>query len=373
MARDQLEFIELENLLLDANNPRFGGQSTGIDQVDILDRIVDQFGIADLLSSIAVNGFIPAEPLVCIPSKPNKYKVVEGNRRLASCLILSNDPRARNHAEKSKKYRDVWRANGSKKVDPVPCQVFDPEVDKEELLSFLGVRHISASQPWDSYAKAAWIAEISESTNLSFQDIASMVGDKSNTVSRLLLGYYVTTQLISAGAYDPATSQKSGRGSQVNFPFSWIYTILGYSSVKAYLGLEDGAPRQNPLNKQSVARGGRLFKMMFGTPEHSPVISDSRELGSLASALGEPAQLVLLEDGVALETVLEEAREVDTRILTALRRASEALSKSLTIASGAANVPDNIGTLIEEADRAQKLARSVSRELRSIGLDDDQD
>ena len=200
-----------------------------------------------------------------------------------------------------------------------------------------------------------------------------MVGDKSNTVSRLLLGYYVTTQLISAGAYDPATSQKSGRGSQVNFPFSWIYTILGYSSVKAYLGLEDGAPRQNPLNKQSVARGGRLFKMMFGTPEHSPVISDSRELGSLASALGEPAQLVLLEDGVALETVLEEAREVDTRILTALRRASEALSKSLTIASGAANVPDNIGTLIEEADRAQKLARSVSRELRSIGLDDDQD
>lgn len=55
----------LADLLLDADNPRFGGQQVGlVDQVKVLDHIVASYGVDDVLSSLAVNGYFLAEPLV---------------------------------------------------------------------------------------------------------------------------------------------------------------------------------------------------------------------------------------------------------------------------------------------------------------------
>src|SRR5438105_3103409 len=90
--------VSLENLHFDVRNPRYGPRSRRFkDETEILDEIVGSFGVRDLLSSLAVNGYFASEPLVGIKeSKGDGVKIMEGNRRLAACLILASDPRARN-------------------------------------------------------------------------------------------------------------------------------------------------------------------------------------------------------------------------------------------------------------------------------------
>lgn len=155
-AAKEIERVALDKLLLDDTNPRFGYVGQTGNQTGLLDLIVDKFGVEDVLGSIAANGYFDAEPLVCKPAKEGTYVVAEGNRRLSACLILTNDARAKNQATLGQRYRAIWESHGKPPIDPVPVIVFH-EHDNQALLSYLGVRHIAAAQPWDSYAKAAWL------------------------------------------------------------------------------------------------------------------------------------------------------------------------------------------------------------------------
>jgi len=160
--------IELSLLLLDGENPRLGqmvGQLRS--QVEVLDAIVDVFGVDDVLSSLAVNGYFEAEPIVVVKeSGKDKYRVAEGNRRLAACLILAGDERAKNHQRRTDEFQRVQSQYKNKPIEKVPVRVLK---DDQSLLSYLGVRHIAASQPWDSYAKAAWIAKILKESSLTLR------------------------------------------------------------------------------------------------------------------------------------------------------------------------------------------------------------
>ena len=77
--------VPLGDLLLDPKNPRFGLQGRSASQEQILDLIVEKFGVNDVLSSLAVNGYFEAEPMVCrrLPDSEQRV-VVEGNRWLAA-------------------------------------------------------------------------------------------------------------------------------------------------------------------------------------------------------------------------------------------------------------------------------------------------
>src|SRR4051812_2447205 len=90
------EPVPVGDLLFDLRNPRYGAKAGAFsDQREALNFIVGTFGVQDVLSSVAVNGFFGTEPLVGLRDKPGeKVKVLEGNRRLAACLILEGDDRA---------------------------------------------------------------------------------------------------------------------------------------------------------------------------------------------------------------------------------------------------------------------------------------
>ncbi len=188
-AKD-ISFLPLKDLLLDGNNPRFGERAgTFKGQEAVLDYIVTDFGVDNLLPSLAYNGFFEAEPLIVKKDDAGRYVVAEGNRRLASCLILANDDRAKNQAGRIAEWRkkavgSPWDINKE-----VPVKIFDDATGKGALLSYLGVRHIVASQSWDSYAKAKWIADVVENGQMTIEQISEVTGDKNKTIARLLEGY----------------------------------------------------------------------------------------------------------------------------------------------------------------------------------------
>jgi hypothetical protein len=311
------EPVALSRLRLDADNPRFGGTQAGLnDQTAVLDHIIASYGIDDVLSSLAVNGYFKAEPLVGRRSGDD-IVIIEGNRRLAACLVLSGDGRARNQSAKASPYRDLWIRHGCKAIDPLPVIVFDAAENDSELLSYLGVRHISASTPWDSYAKAHWAAKVVSSTNLTVTDISVMIGDPHRTVARLLEGYYVVRQAIREGYFTPSDCVRRGRGSVTEYPFSWVYTILGYSAARKFLSMDDEGPRPDPLPTGALLRAKFLLIAMFGSQAlgRNAVIKDSRALGNLASALLDREKVALMEQGTPLDEAIRLTRPVDERVV----------------------------------------------------------
>ena len=378
LADREVRRIELQNLLLDSENPRFGRKAASSSQADVLDAIV-RLDVKDVLSSLAVNGYFEAEPLVC-RSQPNsiKHVVAEGNRRLAACLIIKSDPRASRHAQLSRRYADLWQEHGHLPIDPVPAIVFDAgEQQEKAILSYLGVRHIASAQPWDSYAKAAWVAKIVETSELSTREVAVMIGDQHRTINRMLEGYYLVHQLIQGGQFIPENSARRGRGSVTDYPFSWVYTMLGYSAIRTLLDLGTEDAHELPIAEDHLDEAGLMLRTMFGDKAkgRNAAISDSRELGHLASALANPEKARLLERGRTLDEIDLLTQPIEKRLrdgLASVREELNSLLRRIDEDEGELNAAI-AHTLTPASGRNRRLARNLDRRLNDIASETDDD
>ncbi|HZQ46626.1 MAG TPA: hypothetical protein VFC07_06425, partial [Verrucomicrobiae bacterium] len=237
-AKHQVELCFVEELQFDLRNPRYGSGAAKItNEKEALDHIVDTFGVDDVLSSIAVNGFFDTEPLVGIRlEKEKKIRILEGNRRLAACLILLGDERASGQSKLQIQYSKIHAENGKKKLSPVPVIIYRGKGAMKEVLPYIGVRHIVGFLEWDSYAKAAWVDQVLRDHQLKLQEVMEMLGDKNGTAPRMLAGYRFVNQLIQAGEFRPDQSQRKGRGSNAGYPFSWVYTALDNPPIRQFVG-----------------------------------------------------------------------------------------------------------------------------------------
>ena len=368
--------VPVRRLLLDANNPRFGSLSPDAGQRSVLDHIVENFGVDDVLSSIAVNGFFSAEPIVCRRIEASDDLLVqEGNRRLAACLILLGDDRARNHASKTATYQKIWKEHGAKKIDPLPAMVFGVHEKEEALISYLGVRHIASARTWDSYAKAAWVAKAHEQAGLSVDDISNMIGDTHRTVARLLEGYYFVNQLIEAGIFTPSDSVRKGRGSVTDYPFSWVYTILGYKAVRDYLSLPD-TPQKYPLSKSKLERGDLVLATMFGdrSTGQNGAIRDSRQISDLSKAFADPEQIAMLEAGKTIEEIQLATLAIEERLSKGLIQVRDILGGLYQAVAAEGLESDTALKYLKLANGNQRLASQLHNELkRAVAGDDELD
>ncbi|MDE0395999.1 MAG: hypothetical protein OYK82_14610 [Gammaproteobacteria bacterium] len=369
--------IPLANLLLDPDNPRFGLRGYSKLQEDILDRIVNKFGVNDVLSSLAVNGYFEAEPLVCRKIRDSSnVVVVEGNRRLAACLIITGDERAKDHLDRFRDFAALWRENESPSIDPVPVILFDENEKVDIILSYLGVRHIAAAQPWDSYAKAVWVANVVEQRGWQIQNVARMIGDQHRTINRLLEGYYLIQQLVTTGHFHPEDSVRRGRGSVTEYPFSWVYTILGYVAVRNFLQFSNGRAKKDPLSEDNLPRGALLLQAMFGDKScgRNSAVGDSRQLGALAAALASQKKIRLLEQGKTISEIDTLTQPIERRLSDGLGFVRETLRDLIARVSEEDIDSSSAGDLLPTASGNRKLSVELHKRLRDIAFgryDDD--
>jgi hypothetical protein len=321
---------------------------------------------------LAVNGYFAAEPLVgfCSP-KTNRITIAEGNRRLAACLILAGDPRARRHSKRRDQYQAIQQKHGRPEIRTVPVRVLKKDRD---LTSYLGVRHIAAPQPWDSYAKAKWIDDVLTSQELSLEDVSEMIGDQHRTVARILEGYRFVRQLIDAAQFVPSDSHRAGKGSNPEYPFSWVYTALGYSPIRNWLELKDGSQIPNPIPTAKLHDGGRFMKLLFGSKSGSdaclPAISDSRQIKDLAKAIADPDMRSFLLRGKPVADVLMLARPATERVADHLLDAEESLNSALEPLNSGQLVGEEASPLLEPAKRVRSLAIQVFKKVDETLRDD---
>jgi len=366
--------VQLSDLELDLHNPRFGESAQKFSsQADVVDWVVEQFGVDDVISSLAINGYFDAEPLIVVLNPATqKFVVKEGNRRLAACLILGQDPRAKEHWKKADALKKNGHGIGWSPATLVPVIKFD-DSEATALLSYLGVRHIVSSQPWDSYAKAAWVSNVIANKQLTLDDIAEVLGDKNKTVARLLEGYNFVKQLVASGHFDPKSSMRRGRGSNVDYPFSWVYTLLGYTPVREWLTLGSQGALNEPIPAEHVDEAALTLRCMFGDKAKSiqPAISDSRQIGDLAVTLGNTQKRSLLKSGYTVSQIEEESQPIADRVSIQLLKARDSLREANGLLAEHDVAKEEARELIGIVASIRKQAAESNKTLNEVLNEDD--
>lgn len=284
--------INLENLKFDSDNPRLPSRIRG-SQSAILEWMITNEKIVELMVAIGERGYFPGEPVlvVKVPGKDDKYFVVEGNRRLAAVKLLNNPSLA------MVKPKSVESASESAKHRPneIPALVFP---SRNDIVGYLGYRHITGIETWDSLAKARYLKQLfdwTEADNPSgkFRELARSIGSRADYVERLLTGLAVYEKIE-----DEVFFGINGL-SEESIDFSVLTTALSYSSLAKYLGVSESKHPDLNISKERLKE---LTTWLFEkNPQGKTKLGESRNLKYLAAVVETPKALVAFKRGEPLE------------------------------------------------------------------------
>jgi hypothetical protein len=352
--------LSVKHLLLDKENPRLASSAVGEPTPEELLRVLwTEMAVDEVALSIAANGYYRDEALLVIPERdshadPQRYIVVEGNRRLAAVLLL-RDPAL----------RDKLKATSLPSIDEDARRALDVlpafiHPDRESIWAYVGFRHVNGTKPWDAFSKAKYVARVHEEFGVPLKDIAGKIGDVHSTVQRLYLGYKVLRQAEETAGFDKEDRVRN------RFYFSHLYTAVDYPEFRSFLGItEDRAKRRYPVAKSKLDDLRDLMMWLYGrkSANTQPIVrTQAPDLNRLKDVIAKPSALSLLRRDYSLDVAFEASIGDPRRFREALFAAKEELQKAkATVTTGYAGEED----LLKTMDGIVATANSVWEEMKT--------
>jgi hypothetical protein len=354
--------VKVARLHFDPNNPRHAADAlspSGKD-AEVIRQLIESSDIGELVQSIASNGYIDIEPMVVMPVA-NELIVLEGNRRLAAIKLLLD--------------KNLQRECGFT-CPELTKEVLDSLVSltvyavkkREDARDFIGFKHINGPHRWDALAKARFAADWftkEKDSGVTLQDIAHRLGDRHDTVKRLVNGIFVLDQAKKKKIFDIA-DRSPGRA----FAFSHLYTALTRTGFQDFLGLpsdwrrEDPTP--NPVPKDHLDNLRQVLVWLYGSKADSiaPVItSQNPHIKMLDEILQKPiARKTMLARNKLSEAytlVNTPSVQFETALLNAYQNAEDALSKI-------SGYTEDDPSLVQAADSLRKTSRIIFQTMSEI-------
>lgn len=342
----------VDELLLDPHNPRLPRDLDVGDQHALLRHFDDNYNLDELADSMLTEGFFVEEPLLTLPADAGDRRVVvEGNRRLATLKLLL-DEEARAAVPRTEHWTAIARHADREALEPVPTFEYD---DRDELIEYLGFRHVTGVVPWSAEAKARYVVSL-VGRGQSFANVARAIGSRADAVRRQFIGWCALEQVKQAG--EPVDEAQRF--------FGVFYRALQSPGIRSYMGLPDQGEvteeNTTPVQEGYERRVAEISSYLFGVPHTSEraVVADSRQLTNLGRILenDEAARILREERDYAL--ALEVAGGDRVTIEGALTRARAAL----ITARGHAFEFVGDGEII---DRAHAIERVLDTILETLG------
>lgn len=272
-----------ELLDFDPGNPRLveDGIKNPADSQIIL-SLAEMADLSEVVESIAANGYIDIEPMIA-QRMGDRWRVLEGNRRLAAIRILQTPSLAKGTGIA---VPEISAENLETLKEVTVYAVVNPDQARE----YIGFKHINGPHKWDAIAKARFAANWyrkERSNGLTIEKIARRLGDGHDTVVRLVNGMFVLDQAEKTKIYDIKDRYPGKR-----FAFSHLYTALTRPGYREFLGLpeewRDDDPKPNPVPKKNLENLRRVLLWLYGSKsdEVEPVItSQNPDLKNLSAVL----------------------------------------------------------------------------------------
>ena len=307
-------------LELDRRNPRLAFAGEKPDDVEIIGELYRSEDLSELLESIASNGYLDIEPLVVLGEK-KPLTVLEGNRRLAAIRLLETPALA----------KPIFDRTGARINIPNFPEQFRSTISEVSVYrvvaraaarSFIGFKHINGAAKWKSYAKARFAAEWYRDEGTPLEEIAAQIGDKHDTVKRMVNGIYVLEQADEANIF-----HLSDRASP-RFNFSHLYTALSRTPYMQFLGLvatwASFDPKPNPIPEENSERLGEVLRWLYGSKQEDirPVIhSQNPDIRRLGEVLNDPEATMILRASKSLDEAHFSTAPANQRFYESLIRA----------------------------------------------------
>ena len=348
MEIETITKVAVARLRLDRLNPRLIGEDDRASDEAIVARLYRAADLDELLQSITANGYMDIEPLVVMDdpdARNGELIVLEGNRRLAALRLLREPDLARSIAAS-----EGLRIAIPPIADPLRATLDEvsvyPVANRERARSFIGFKHINGPAKWDAYAKARFASEWykeERSAGVDLAVIARAIGDKHDTIKRMVSAIYVLDQAKNEGLFD--IEDRHTR----KFNFSHLYTALSRSQYMEYLGLgaawarHDPEPNQVPRERLEELR--KVLVWIYGSREDGvqPVVqSQNPDIKRLGEVLAHAQGRHLLEATRNLDAAHASTEPVDRQFTASLIRARD-------------NIRDAAGSLRAYDGRDQSL------------------
>lgn len=345
-----VQWLKPRDLYLDPQNPRIAGHDFGVDeQLDILEWLWKNKAVNELIDSIATSGFWYHEELFAC-EEGGKRIVIEGNRRLAAVKILT-DTEIRSKLGIAARALTPEVAE-SLRLLPVLVQ------PRREIWEFIGFKHVNGPQAWDSLAKAQYVHRVHHEFGVPLTEIAQTIGDRHETVARLYRGLLVLEQAREQGLFE------SEDAAQKKFPFSHLWTALGYTSVQKFLGVTgESLLNRSPVPQEKREELQNLLEWLYGSrkKEIEPKIRrQTPDLRELAESIEMPKGVQALRAGLPLSAALE-ARLGDERLFQdAMAKAEEQVRNAKRFVATGYHGEEH---LYESAANIEKIGKSLRLEM----------
>ena len=356
--------IDVSRLRLDRKNPRLVESDGSMTEEQIIAGLYSTEALDELLYSMATNGYMNIEPLVvCLEESNEQFVVIEGNRRLAAIMLFRDEKL-------------------SKKVEAAGCPKINiPIIDKKKLDSlsrvsvhhvkeradareFIGFKHINGPAKWDSYAKAKFAAEWHEKNNLSLDDIASKIGDRHDTVKRMVTAIYILKQADKKGVYSISDRMNE------KFNFSHFYTAISRTDYMNYLGLGKSwaglKPNLELVPEDKLECLGFVLVWMFGSKEKGkkPLVrTQNPDIKRLGEVLDDKNALRILRSEENLDEAHMATKSSEDNLYDSLRNAQRHLAIAATNLDG---YDGKDSGLLRMAKNVANAAKAIFRQLKEL-------
>lgn len=364
--------ISVDWLKLDRENPRLVGTSARTTDESIIAQLYRGEELGELLQSISANGYLDIEPLIVwLDPADQKFTVLEGNRRLAA-IRLFREPALVEAIAKNERIK-INVPEISKAVEASLGEVSVYRVpDRDAARSFIGFKHINGAAKWESYAKAKFAAGWYNSGNVSLEEISEKIGDRHDTIKRMVAAIYVLDQAEREGVFS-LTDRRITK-----FNFSHLYTALSRSTYMTYLGLETAwsryDPQPDPVPADKLDRLREVLVWIYGSKEDNtePVVqSQNPDIKNLGETLASAEGLHILRAGGTLAEAHASTRPADETLSTSLIRARSVLREAANSLRGYDGRDQSLLNIAEDvSETAQTIYDRMRKKFREAMGDD---
>lgn len=318
----QYKSISIDLLELDSSNPRLPKSMHGKSETEIIKYMLLDASLIELMLAIGENDFFPGEQLLVVKDNDNKYRVIEGNRRLSAVKLLNNPELANVQLSKIRKVLEDTRYRPTQ----VPCLIFPTE---ESIHNYLGYRHITGIKEWRLLEKARYLSGLRNSNfkNLDIdnasREIAKIIGSRQDYVKRILVGFDIYKVIEDEGFY------RIRDLDDTSFYFNYIADSLNKENIRNFLGIDfnQDRPTEN-LNGENLEKWTHwLFEK--NDQNKTRLIGDSSNLNSLNVVLGnEQARVAFDQGGYTLERAKELTGELDEQFHSLINKSIVSLEEA---------------------------------------------
>ncbi|MDR1897317.1 MAG: hypothetical protein LBR10_11065 [Prevotellaceae bacterium] len=363
IMQPEFKYLPLNDLSLNINYPRLPKSEQGKDEKTVIEFMLLDASTLELMLAIGQNGYFPGEQLlVVLDAIDNKYRVVEGNRRLSAVKLLNNPELAT--VQKSKVSQVIKET--SERPTEIPCLIFDNE---QEIHKYLGFKHITGIKEWRLLEKARYLYGLKESLfpdkNIiqASKEIAKMIGSRMDYVRRVLVGFEVYKVIE-----DDNNFYNIRNLNDKSFYFNYIVDSLNHTNIRNFIGVDFEA--NQPIKNLSAENLEKWTHWLFEKNDQNKtrLIGNSSNLNDLNAILGHTEALNAFDNkGYTLERAKELTGEFDTIFKNLVINACQNLEKAdgmvIKIKEFYVDLDDDLKAIKLLADKIKTTVKAINSNI----------